>query len=158
MEFARYFDYKDGDLIWKLSTSNRVKIGSIAGTLRNQGYVYVQLNRNFYPVHRVVWEIFNGPIPEGLQIDHKNNIRNDNRIGNLRLSTQLQNMYNVGLKKSNSSGYKGVDWRKDKKLWRAQIRISGKLEFLGHFKCPTAAALAYRKAAERLHGDFYSRN
>lgn len=43
-------------------------------------------------VHRLVWEAFNGPIPEGLEINHKNRNRSDNRLENLELLTHLENM------------------------------------------------------------------
>lgn len=45
-------------------------------------------------VHRLVWETFNGPIPEGYEIDHKNRNRADNRLDNLRCVTHVENMQN----------------------------------------------------------------
>ena len=43
-------------------------------------------------VHRVVWEAFNGPILDRLEINHKNLIRTDNRLDNLELLTHQQNI------------------------------------------------------------------
>lgn len=43
-------------------------------------------------VHRLVIQSFNGPIPEGLVVNHKNGIKNDNRLDNLEVVT---NQYNV---------------------------------------------------------------
>ena len=43
-------------------------------------------------VHRLVWEAFNGPIPEGMVICHVNNDQYDNRLDNLRLDTQQGNI------------------------------------------------------------------
>lgn len=42
--------------------------------------------------HRIVWQIFNGAIPEGMQVDHINGIKNDNRISNLQLLSPSQNI------------------------------------------------------------------
>lgn len=42
-------------------------------------------------VHRAVWEAFNGPILRGLEINHKNCVRDDNRLENLELVTSSQN-------------------------------------------------------------------
>ena len=45
-------------------------------------------------VHRIVWEAFNGKIPEGHMIDHINRDKTDNRIENLRVVTRSQNVHN----------------------------------------------------------------
>ncbi|MFO0473835.1 MAG: HNH endonuclease [Alphaproteobacteria bacterium] len=42
-------------------------------------------------VHRLIWQSFNGPIPEGLVINHKNGIKSDNRLCNLEAVTPSQN-------------------------------------------------------------------
>lgn len=45
-----------------------------------------------YLVHRLVWEAFNGKIPDGMQINHINEIKDDNRLSNLSLTTTKENM------------------------------------------------------------------
>lgn len=62
------------------------------------GYIQVDLKKegkrkSFY-VHRLVWEAFNGRIPEGLEVDHKNTKRSDNNLHNLRLKTHQDNLNN----------------------------------------------------------------
>ena len=52
---------------------------------------YGQKGRKKYQVHRFVWECYNGIISEGKVIDHINNIKDDNRLCNLRLMTQQEN-------------------------------------------------------------------
>ena len=41
--------------------------------------------------HRVVWEKHNGPIPEGMTIDHINENIHDNRIENLQVMSIYDN-------------------------------------------------------------------
>ena len=48
----------------------------------------VKFNR---PIHRLVWETFNGEIPEGLEIDHMDNNRKNNALSNLQLVTRTEN-------------------------------------------------------------------
>lgn len=63
-----------------------------------RGYEQVKLFLNgkykLLSVHRLVWEAFNGPIPEGMQIDHINGVNNDNRLCNLRVVTPKENVNN----------------------------------------------------------------
>ena len=61
----------------------------------NSGYYIVQLYKNsigkWYQVHRIVWEAFNGSISEGLQVNHINEVKTDNRLSNLNLMTPKEN-------------------------------------------------------------------
>lgn len=43
-------------------------------------------------VHKLVWETFVGDIPEGMQVNHINEIKTDNRLGNLNLMTPKENV------------------------------------------------------------------
>lgn len=76
--------------------------GKLIGWKHQNGYVYVRLFRQ-KPMfaHRLIWEAANGPIPVGMEINHKNGIKHDNRIANLEAVTRGQNMshaYRTGLK------------------------------------------------------------
>ncbi|MCK5643692.1 MAG: HNH endonuclease, partial [Gammaproteobacteria bacterium] len=89
-----------------------------------------------------------------IEIDHANRNRLDNRKENLRQCTPSQNKWNIGKRGNNTSGYKGVCWKKDKQKWVACIRKDHKVTWLGHFKDKIKAAKAYDKAALELHGQF----
>lgn len=60
------------------------------------GYLRVRVcwdgNRFGALAHRVVWVYYNGAIPDGFQINHMNGIKADNRLVNLELVTQSQNI------------------------------------------------------------------
>lgn len=96
--------------------------------------------------------------PSGKDVDHKNHNRLDNRRENLRVCTRSQNRQNTGSKRSSSSKYLGVSWRKAHKRWIAQIRVDGKDIFLGNFEDEKEAAKAYNKAAESYFGEFANLN
>jgi hypothetical protein len=61
-----------------------------------QGYSQVCLYRKgekcLRKVHRIVLEAFFGPNPEGSECCHKNGIRTDNRLANLRWDSRKENM------------------------------------------------------------------
>lgn len=62
-------------------------------TFHSAGYPILNLKKNgqFY-VHRLVAELFIGPCPEGLQVNHKNGDKADNRVENLEYVTRSQNI------------------------------------------------------------------
>lgn len=57
----------------------------------------------------------------------------------------------MGLYRNNSTGFRGVTWREDKRMWHAKIGHKGKRLHLGYFTCPDEAAKAYDKAAKKFH-------
>lgn len=62
---------------------------------RTGGYLYVSLSKNGklknYRVHRLVYETFLGEIPDGMQCNHINEDKTDNRLENLNLMTPKEN-------------------------------------------------------------------
>lgn len=50
------------------------------------------LGRKHFLVHRVVWEAFNGPIPEGYDIDHIDGNPHNNALNNLQAITHKENI------------------------------------------------------------------
>lgn len=102
---------------------------------------------------RVAWALHNGCWPpEGYWVDHKDGIKGNNRITNLRLATPTQNQ-------QNKAGYgtwpKGVTWRdRIEKPFQAKIRVNGDRIHLGSFATVDEAAQAYRDAAAKYHGEF----
>lgn len=63
-----------------------------------------------YLAHRVIWNIFNGEIPDGMIIDHIDKNSLNNNINNLRLISQADNNRNASLRKDNSTGVAGVQY------------------------------------------------
>jgi hypothetical protein len=96
--------------------------------------------------------------PDGLDVDHINGNRLDNRRENLRLCTRSQNHQNRTKSTGKSSKYKGVDFRKNRGKWRANIKTLTEFKFLGHFDTEIDAALAYDKAAREHFGEFAKLN
>lgn len=66
----------------------------VRGSERN-GYLRITIRNKQYSIHRLVWETFNEPIPEGYYIDHIDGNKSNNALSNLRLVTQSDNMKNA---------------------------------------------------------------
>jgi len=69
-----------------------------------------------------------------LQIDHFNRDSLYNCKENLRLRSKGTNQRNVGPRVDNTSGFRGVYYRKDTRKWFATIGINGKYKRLGTYK------------------------
>lgn len=86
--------------------------------------------------------------------DHIDGNGLNNRRSNLRQASDSQQAAHRGLQVNNTSGYKGVSWRKDVAKWQAQIQVNGKRRHLGYFADPIEAAKAYDRAALEFQGEF----
>lgn len=87
-------------------------------------------------------------------VDHQNHNTLDNRDENLRLATRTQQNANQGLLSTNTSGFKGVCFDRNRKKWLAQLKAPGKKKFLGYFSTAEAAYAVYVKAATEAFVEF----
>lgn len=115
----------------------------------NSGYRIVYAGNRILKAHRVAWYLVHGEWPKA--IDHINGDPGDNRLDNLRIAGQAENMRNASLYSNNKSGVPGVRWRADKGRWVASIKVDGRHISLGsHLEFD--AAVAARKNAETKYG------
>lgn len=150
-------DYEKGVLIWKerplhhfksegiMNGSNLRLAGRIAGCIGNDGYVRIRIKGKSNVAHRIIWEMKNGPVPDGMYIDHINHDKADNRISNLRIATCRQNLINTLPAANNSSGFKGVTFHKKSGKWMSYVSIYHKRHYLGYFDSPEMAHQARQK-------------
>lgn len=146
------FEYKDGQLLHKITHKNSVKAGSIVGCKDKDGYLKTLIKRKSYRVHRLIFIMHHGYEPKVL--DHINGIPWDNRIENLREATHSQNNLNRCMHKRNKSGFKGVSWIAQRKLYRASISIDGTKHVFGHYKTAEEAYAIYCEEVKNRCGEF----
>ena len=115
----------------RLKAVSQMKRGDIAGWISKNGYIGINVCGKKYTGHRLAWLYMTGSWPK--QIDHINRIRSDNRWENLREVTQSQNNRNMGIRKDNTSRYKGVYWHKPTGNWLVLGFIDGVQHCLGYF-------------------------
>ena len=145
------FEYKDGHLYWKVN-KGRAKNGTKAGSIHNQGYLSVRINKKAYLLHRLIYLYHNGVLPEF--IDHINGNKLDNHIENLRPATLSQNGCNATLSKRNTSGIKGVSWNKRYNKWEAYLNKNNKRTCIGKFSSLEEATKAVTEARNIYHKEF----
>jgi hypothetical protein len=90
----------------------------------------------------------------GLQVDHKDGNRLNNRRENLRVCTCRENSGNAKLNARNTTGFRGVSFRKRDDIYIVQIRTKEKTMHGGSFKNPIDAAIRYNELAIEQFGEF----
>lgn len=145
------FEYKKGQLYWRVSRGNHIRRGGAAGW-PDKVYVRVMVNNAAYLAHRVIYLMHHGFLPEF--VDHINGDPRDNRIENLRAASRSDNNRNRRTNGNNKAGVKGVHWDAPRKKWKAQISFNGRQRYLGLFDSLEDAAAAVRAVREENHGEF----
>ena len=151
-ELEDVFDYdgNEGIFYWKKPTSIRVKKGGKVGYKNKYGYLVTSIKKSEYYIHRLVWVMHHGSIPQDKQIDHIDRNPLNNKISNLRLVSDAENKLNLPMRKTNRSGHRGVHWDKERKKWFAQIQRNKKTTALGRFDNLEDAVEARRQAEAEL--------
>lgn len=145
---AAHFNTKKGHAIWSSKYP-----GKVAGTKSTDGYIRISFTlhgmRSPLLAHRVIWFLRTQTWP--VTVDHKNMVRHDNRIKNLRAATYAENNVN---RPAIRNGLKGATFDKGTGLYVAQINVQGKNKFLGRFPTEEEAHFAYTRAAQTVYGEF----
>lgn len=104
--------------------------------------------------HRYAWERVNGPIPEGMVIDHACRNPACVNIAHLRLATQAENTRNLSGAKSNNkhSGTRNVGKMGDR--WRVRITKDGTVHAFGCYDTVEEAQAIAEAGRAKLFGEF----
>lgn len=140
-ELEEIFEYRDGELYYKQPVS-----ASICN-----GYKRICVNGKMVPLHRVIFALHKGYLPE--IVDHIDGNKLNNKIENLRPADTYQNKWNTPSRK-NTSGVKNVSWHKQRNSW--QVRISGKS--YGLYKTIEEAEKVAIEMRNKLHGEYANHN
>ncbi|QLF85706.1 HNH homing endonuclease [Serratia phage vB_SmaP-UFV01] len=131
---------------------HKVKAGTpVRASKSHNGYRLIKVQGKTRRLHRVIWELHNGPIPDGLEVDHIDRDKENNRIGNLRLVTKSQNAFN----RANHSGKvlpKGIVFLPKGNTYQARIMVSGK-RYVYHNQDLEKALQWLTAKREELHGE-----
>lgn len=134
------YDKVTGEFKWKNPTSNRVKVGSIAGSV-TKGYRSVGLDGVQYLLHRLAYLYITGEWPD--TIDHINGNGLDNSWSNLRNCSHAANHQNKKVK--------GYYWAEYAGKFRVQLKVLGKHVVSSYANSEEEAARMYKEAKKKYH-------
>lgn len=105
-------------------------------------------------MHRVIMRVSDRCV----FVDHINGNKLDNRRCNLRLASPGENNANTRPRHTNTTGYLGVTWDKNRGKYLSQVQHEGRMHTAGRFDDPREAARARDELARKLHGEFAAFN
>ena len=119
INYPQYLIYRDGK-VWSKRKKKYMKTNKT-----KKGYYYLTLcnddGRKKKYIHRLIAIHYIANPNSYSQVDHKNRIRTDNRIENLRWVTHSSNSRNTGMRSDNTSGHKYIYYNITKHKWRFYI-------------------------------------
>lgn len=140
--YLKYNETK-GEFTWIKRPNKNIHLHTHAGTKNSAGYRVISLFGKRYPEHRLAWFYVHGEMPKH-EIDHINQIRDDNRISNLRQVTRSENQRNKTRKDSRVDEI-GIWWCRRRKRYIAEISLNGKKVYQKSFT-DIDEAISARKA------------
>jgi len=126
--------------------------------LRYKGYYEIKLCKNskkkIFKLHRLIYEVYYGTIPDKMQVDHIDNNKQNNNIENLRLVTNQQNQWNRKTSKTNlSTGHKCITKTKWN-TYKVVISKNKKTVYRKTFKTLEEAILNRDIKLKEIHGEY----
>ena len=144
-----HYDPETGVFTWLVYRKSGSLPGDVAGGRSPRGYWRIKVDGVFYQAHKLAWLYVYGVMP--LMMDHQNQVKDDNRLCNIRPATKPENGQNLPVQARSVSGFTGVTRHHAQQKWLARITYMGKLMYLGAFYRIEDAVQAYANAKEKLH-------
>ncbi len=109
-----------------------------------KGYGMFRVGGHVQLAHRVSYEWLVGPIPHGMQLDHRFTCpKNCVNPAHLRPATNKQQRENLaGAGRNSTTGVRGVYWNPANKRYRAGVVHNGKLIWVGSYRTAGEAEAA----------------
>lgn len=135
-------------LVW---TSSKANVGDEAGSVDDNGYIRICVDRKRYRAHRLAWLYMTGEWPKRL-IDHEDTDPGNNRWKNLREANHSTNAQNLRRPhKDGGSGHLGVTWEARRELWSVRIWDGEHNRFVGYFDNAEEGHAAYVEEKRLIH-------
>lgn len=113
------------------------------------GYIEGRINKQKIKLHRFITNC-----PDGLEVDHINHDKSDNRKENLRIVNRSQNNMNHSVRQNSRSKVAGVTWYERYNAWQASITVNKQCIYLGRYKDLEKAIQVRKEAEKKYFGEY----
>ena len=137
-------------MVNKIKRAPNTRVGGVSGWLDKDGYWRVRVDRKIFLVHRIIFLMTQGYLPEF--VDHKDGNSQNNQPENLREVSKKQNRWNCKGNTGSASGIKGV--YRDGKKWKALCNVDGQRYYLGMYEHLSDAEKAVNELYKELHKEY----
>ncbi|MDM0086898.1 MULTISPECIES: HNH endonuclease signature motif containing protein [unclassified Variovorax] len=119
--------------------------------VKAKGYVCLGVLGKKCNAHHLAWLLAYGEWPKG-EIDHRDGVKTNNRLANLRdVSRDVNSQNQLRAHSRSTSGLLGVSADPKRGKWKASIFRESRKHFLGRFDTPELAHACYVQEKRRLH-------
>lgn len=145
---------------WRVDSKNGIvycrRTGKSIGSINTHGYILItkSVNGKFHKIKRsniIWWNEYEKMPSVKMDIDHHDGNRTNDRIENLRELTHQQNIAKKRKSTKGSSKYMGVNFKKDKKKFKAVVEKCGKKYHFGYYRDEKEAAVARDRGMIKLY-------
>ncbi len=154
LNVTKVWEYRDGSLYWLIKCGRGIAVkhpgDKVIVVPDSLGYEYVTYKRKHFAVHRIVFLLTQGWLPDC--IDHIDGNPTNNNASNLRSATRLQNQFNRRVNSKSKTGIKNVTPHQGK--WQVRFSIKGKTKHYGCFEDIDFAEFVAHEVRLSLHRDF----
>lgn len=124
------------------------------GARNTNGYGQIQFRGRLWQAHILAYVSVNGPVPEGLVLDHKCRVKACVNVAHLHAVTPRQNAENQTARRHSGTGIRGVHWSKQRRKWVAAAATGGVKKIAGYFDDIAEA----ERAVITLRNQMYTNN
>ena len=146
------YDAMSGQITRTYAVGGRLSTVGVGHIRKVDGYLIIGIRNRLVLGHRLAWCLHYGEWPAAF-IDHKNGVKTDNRICNLRVCNKRENAANAKLRKDSDSGFKGIRKSKSGKRWAVYVRQGDKY-YVGSFDTLEQARQVHAEISKQVYGEF----
>ena len=146
--------YKSIEEAFAARTERRGECLIWTGAKTSHGYGHALIGGEHYYIHRYAWERVNGPIPDGMLVDHREHCDPAcAEVSHLRLATYSQNGRNrSGPMPGSKTGVRNVSPYRGGYI--VTLRRNGKRMSFGTYSTIAEAAKVAEQARREVYGEF----